>query len=102
MEKRVERIVEDYPVNDEQTREAVRAILVKLTPHLGKKIADELCRLLDQDNLSELVRILLVDYYDKRYKNNLDRYHYTFKVDSTSITEAAAALQDFRDSLVRI
>ncbi len=100
LEKRVERIVEDYPVNDDKTREAVRAILVKLTPHLGKKTAVKLCTLLDDGNLGELVQILLVDYYDQRYKNNLDRYHYEFEVDSASITEAAAALQVFRDRLI--
>ena len=101
LEKRVERIVEDYPVNDDKTREAVRAILVKLTPHLGKKIAGKLCRLLDEGNLSELVRILLVDYYDQRYKNNLDRYRYVFEVDSTSIADAAVTLQGFRENLMR-
>ena len=97
---RIERIVEDYPVEDEEAAAKIRAIFKKLSRHLGRERVETLCGLLEKRDLHELVRILLVDYYDKRYNNNLLTYHYQLMVDSSDIDQAARTLTDFRASLL--
>lgn len=99
LETRVARIVEDYPVEDEQTAAQVLKILGSLRRNLGGPVTDTLCGLLRQGNLAELVRILLVEYYDRRYENNLNRYAYQFEVSSEDIGQAAAALLEFRNTV---
>lgn len=101
MEKRVARIIEDYPVTDEQTAAQVRGILESLRRKLGNPITDTLCRLLRQGKFDELVHILLVEYYDKRYQNSLKRYRYQLEISSEDIEQAAAALVEFRKDLLR-
>ncbi len=100
METRVARIVEDYPVDDEQTAVQVLTILESLRRKLGHTIADKLCMLLKERRLAELVELLLVEYYDKRYENSLQKYHYDGEISSESIDEAAEALMVFRQNLI--
>ncbi len=97
LENRIARIVADYPVENVETMEAVRTILHKLSRHLGSKTVQTLCELLEKGELHELVRILLVEYYDKRYNNNLETYSYSLQVNSDDIHAAAALLEDFRE-----
>jgi tRNA 2-selenouridine synthase len=99
LETRVKRIVEDYPVEDEETAAQVLKILGSLKRNLGGPVTDTLCGLLRQGRLAELVRILLVEYYDRRYENNLSRYSYRLEVSSEDIGEAAAALREFRGTV---
>lgn len=101
METRVARIVEDYPVRDEQTAAQVLKILESLKRKLGNSVTDRLCTLLHQGRLAELVHLLLVEYYDKRYENSLKRYQYHDEVSSESIEEAVNALVEIRRNLVK-
>lgn len=100
METRVARILEDYPVDDEQTVAEVERILKSLRRKLGGAISDRLCSLLHQNRLAELVETLLVEYYDKRYQNNLLQYNYQFSLNSEDIPQAAVELTKFRDRLL--
>jgi hypothetical protein len=50
--------------------------------------------------LDELVRILLVDYYDKRYSKSMSNYRYELEISSENIEEAAARLTEFRSTLL--
>ncbi|MFV0437047.1 MAG: tRNA 2-selenouridine(34) synthase MnmH [Desulfopila sp.] len=98
---RVARIVEDYPLPDEATVARVERILKSLRSKVGAKVVVELCALLRQNRLAELVEILLVEYYDKRYLNNLRHYHWALTISSENIGEAAAILTEFRRQLLR-
>ncbi len=100
METRVARILEDYPVRDEQTLRKVERILNSLRRKLGAPTADELCRLLRQDRLAEMVQILLVEYYDKRYQNVMRDYRYLLTLSSEDLDQAAAALTELRQRLL--
>lgn len=100
METRVARIVEDYPVDDDETAAQVLAILDSLRRKLGNAITNKLCTLLHQRRLPELVELLLVEYYDKRYENNLKKYSYEGEVSSENIDEAAEMLVQFRQNLI--
>lgn len=96
IEKRVARIVEDYPIRDDETARKVRRIFYSLTAKLGKAVTEKLCTLLDQGRIAELVHILLADYYDKRYANLLKNYQYHFRVSSEDLEAAATTLNEFR------
>lgn len=60
-----------------------------------------MCTLLNKGNLEELVRILLVDYYDKRYSRSMGSYRYELDISSENIQEAARELTAFRHSLLK-
>ena len=61
---------------------------------------EQMCLLLRDGNLHELVRILLVDYYDKRYSKSMSNYRYDLELSSENIEETAATLTEFRRTLL--
>jgi len=99
IETRIERIIADYPVKEEETIVQLEKILNSLRQKMGHQEIDKLCGLLRGGNLEELVRILLVDYYDKRYNNSMKGYRYDLELSSEDIPAVAAQLSEFRDSL---
>lgn len=101
METRVARILEDYPVKDDETVAQVEKILKSLKRKVGGPVAEALCGLLHQRRLAEMVELLLVEYYDKRYANNLLSYSYQLQISSEDIVQTAAELSEFRESLLR-
>ncbi|MGW8193345.1 MAG: tRNA 2-selenouridine(34) synthase MnmH [Desulforhopalus sp.] len=96
IETRISRIIDDYPVTDGKVLKEIEVILRSLTRKLGTTRVEELCRLLKNGDLRELVRILLLDYYDKRYGRSMESYQYEFELSSENIAEAADKLVDFR------
>jgi len=100
IETRMQRIIDDYPVEDQQTIDQVDEILKSLTWKLGKEKVATMRGLLGDGNLPELVRMLLIDYYDHRYGRSMRDYHYALTVSSENIGEAAATLTEFRKSLL--
>ncbi len=99
LQTRIDRILEDYPVPDEKTLGAIEKILRSLKQKMGAARVEEMCRLLQNGQLSELVRILLLDYYDKRYGKSMQDYTYALDLSAEDLDEAAAVLTEFRRSL---
>ncbi len=102
MESRIKRIIEDYPVADESTLIELERILNSLRRKMGHREIDRLCGLLKEKNLQELVRTLLLDYYDKRYSNCMSGYSYALELSSEDIVAVAAELTAFRASSVNL
>ncbi len=100
LETRIRRIIEDYPVTDEAMRRQIETILKSLKQKMGTARVDEMCQLLRMGDLAALVRILLVDYYDKRYSKSMSSYRYELELSSENIAEAAAELTEFRRTLL--
>lgn len=100
LEKRIERIVEDYPVEGAKKRGEILKILLSLKQSMGVTKVEEMCDLLSCNNVHELVRILLVDYYDHRYARSMSRYRFDLEVSSESISEAVDELTRFRNTLL--
>jgi hypothetical protein len=100
IETRIKRIIEDYPVADENSLTQIEQILNSLRRKMGNTKIDRLCTLLRKGNFEELVRTLLLDYYDKRYSNSMSDYSYELELSSEDISEAAAELEGFRASLI--
>ena len=67
-------------------------IVPKLTKRLGKVKVDKLLSLLNQNNLAEFSRILLVDYYDPLYSHSMRDVKYDFSI--KSVREAINLLLD--------
>ena len=99
LETRIARIIEDYPVDNDETRRQIEAILRSLKRNMGAELVDTMCRLLHEDKLPELVRILLVDYYDKRYGRSMSDYRFALEIAAEDLDEAAVRLEEFRRSL---
>lgn len=102
IETRIKRIIEDYPVADEDTLKQLEKILNSLRQKMGHRTIDRLCMLLRKGNFEELVRNLLLEYYDKRYSNSMRNYGYQLELSSEDINSAAARLEHFRASLIRV
>ena len=96
LEKRIERIVEDYPVEGAKKRGEIIKILLSLKQNMGAARVEQMCDLFNSNQLHELVRILLVDYYDKRYARSMSEYTFDLEVSSESISDAAEKLTAFR------
>lgn len=100
LDTRIRRIIEDYPVTDEAMRNKIETILKSFKQKMGSEQVEKLCLLLRKGDLQELVRILLVDYYDKRYSKGMSSYRYVLELSSEDIAAAASDLTDFRRTLL--
>ena len=99
IETRINRIIADYPVADENTITELEKILNSLRRKMGHKEIDRLCMLLKKGNFEDLVRTLLLDYYDKRYNNCMSDYRYELELSSEDINAAAVQLKIFSGEL---
>ena len=100
MQTRITRIIEDYPVTDTRILRQIEAILQSFKQKMGVGLVEKMCQLLQNGELRELVHILLVDYYDKRYGKSMSNYKYTMELSSENIAEATVNLTELRNSLV--
>ena len=100
LETRIRRIVEDYPVATEERQNQIESILKSFKRKMGESQVEKMCLLLKNGNVHELVQILLVDYYDKRYGKSMSSYRYALELSSENIDEAAATLTEFRRTLL--
>ena len=99
LETRIGRIIEDYPITDMTVLKRIESILLSLQQKMGKEKVERMCQLLQKGELHELVRILLVEYYDKRYSRSMKGYSFALEISSECIDTAAIRLTGFRDSL---
>lgn len=99
LETRIRRIIDDYPVTDQAMRGQIESILKSLKQKMGAHLVETMCQLLRRGNLPELVRILLVEYYDKRYSKSMADYRYMLELSSENIHQAARQLTEFRHNL---
>lgn len=95
IETRIRRIIADYPVADENTLYELEKILNSLRQKMGHREVDRLCMLLKKGNFEDLVRTLLLDYYDKRYSNCMSDYRYKLELSSEDINAAVVQLTTF-------
>jgi len=99
METRIQRIIDDYPVEDEETLQQIEVILLSLRQRMGAEAVDRMCKLLRAGELHELVHSLLLDYYDHRYAKSMRAYKYDLDLSSEDITAVAEKLTEFRRTL---
>lgn len=69
---RTEVLISDY--SNEDNHESVIKCIDKLRKRLGNEKADKLVELTKKDELNEMVKILLIDYYDPLYNFSINKY----------------------------
>lgn len=96
MELRIRRIMDEY-IGTQQNGvlDEIRESIVRLKKELGKKKTDTLLELLDHKDYDEIVRILLEEHYDRKYKHSEKRYNFVLKLRSDSLRECARTIAEF-------
>jgi tRNA 2-selenouridine synthase len=87
-EKRLERSFKEYA-------SGITEIKIKcIEKHLGKKKTEELLALLKENKIKDIVKILLLEYYDKLYAHTVERKEYIATVHSLEELKAIKPLQE--------
>ena len=89
-------IIEDYPIENEAMRNQIEKILKSFKHKMGESQVETMCLYLKNGQLEELVRLLLVNYYDRRYSKSMSNYRYELELSSENIAGAAAQITEFR------
>jgi hypothetical protein len=67
---------------------------------LGKLKVEQLRLWLKHGEIENIVHMLLVDYYDPRYLNAMNRYKFVLELSAEDLNKAAAELIGFRNEIV--
>lgn len=97
LELRVQRIIAEYDRPGPQTRQQLEASLQALAPLVGKARVAELTAHLRRGDLAAVVRPLLTDYYDPRYRHAMRHYRYALEVSAEDLDAAAETLRRFAE-----
>jgi hypothetical protein len=100
MKTRISRIVEEYQVCGAQNFQQVDSILQFLRVALGKVKVEQLRLWLRQEEIEKIVHMLLVDYYDPRYKHAMSSYEYVLELSAEDLNQVADELICFRKEVI--
>lgn len=81
---RVERIVKEY-FNHPEKINHITTIIPQLKEALGNKRVEELLQLMEEQKYREVSRILLEEYYDKRYQHGLHNRVFSYTLKNTDL-----------------
>ena len=56
---------------------------------------------LKKGETEEIVRMLLVDYYDPRYENSMRKYKFVLEISTENLNQAVNELIEFRKDLIQ-
>ncbi|PLX77264.1 MAG: tRNA 2-selenouridine(34) synthase MnmH [Desulfuromonas sp.] len=87
LDRRVECILDDYPARDD-LRDAFEPPIRALKERLGKQRVEEMLALLHDGQWQQLVRELMVDYYDTLYRHTFPEQRIELEVDPETGTLA--------------
>lgn len=100
IEARADRIIRIYGGASDKNKKELKTALMSLTRRIGKVKVAELVEMLDNDDVGEVVRYLLVNYYDPLYRySNQPTGEYEFCVDTGDIESAAEQIKEFLQSI---
>lgn len=93
---RTERIIRIYSSKTEENENALKAAISSLERRLGKNKVAELSCMLDNGQIEDVVKYLLINYYDPLYKYPCQASDdYDFSVDTSDLNRAAEKIRDF-------
>lgn len=99
LETRIERIIEDYVSESENTFHQLETALQSLRGALSNSQVNWLCQCLKRKEYEIVVETLLIEYYDPRYKHSMKNYHYALEVSGEDLDKAAEQLRAFQKTL---
>ena len=89
---RADNIISEY-IQKENWKEETKVGLTNLEKYLGKKQIDKYCEMLEEDDIKQLVKDLMKEYYDPMYEKGEQRYEYELTVDANNIDEACDTIE---------
>ncbi len=101
IENRIGRLCRDYFMGSEKRVEPMQVLIQKkesfFRQQLSNKIYDKVLQLLSDGNTEEFTEIMLIEYYDKRYKNKGKTP--LAEVNSDNLNESVQTLRDVHNRL---
>ncbi len=92
IEKRVQRIVEEYTRVEDCTT-GIKSSLEKLGKHISAKRIEDYIKSVEAGNYNEVARDLMLRYYDSMYKNEQKQFQYELTVNTDNIEEACSSIE---------
>ena len=91
-------IINEYTKAEECNAEICEA-LRGLTKYIGEKNIEEYCKRVEAGDYVDVVKELMVKYYDPMYMHSSDKYDYALSLMINSVEEGSEALKAFADKL---
>ncbi|WP_346880208.1 tRNA 2-selenouridine(34) synthase MnmH [Clostridium sp. UBA3061] len=91
-------IIDEYTKNNSCNEEICDA-LRRLKKHISEKNIEIYCDMVNNDQYEEVVKELMVRYYDPLYTHSSDKYEYDKKLMINSIDEGVEELKSFINNL---
>lgn len=91
-------IINEYTKAEECNAEICEA-LRGLTKYIGEKNIEEYCKRVEAGDYGDVVKELMVKYYDPMYMHSSDKYDYALSLMINSVEEGSEALKAFADKL---
>lgn len=91
MEKRVERIIQEYTAGEDRRIELLNA-LDKLGKYISMKKIGQYKALVNAERYKEVAEDLIMKYYDPMYKNELKSYAFDFTVNTDDMEKACESM----------
>lgn len=98
LETRIARIIEDYVFDSKETFEELKHALHSLRGALSHAKVNWLIQCLEKEDYAPLVKTLLTDYYDPRYRHSMKHHTYVLEVSGENLDKAAEELLAFQES----
>ncbi len=95
LKSRLERIIADYGLLTNQGKQQLEKAIQSLKSLLGKKCTQQLSQWLHQNQLENIVRLLLKNYYDPRYRRSMGPPNWATIIDNQNLPQATQQLADF-------
>jgi tRNA 2-selenouridine synthase len=102
LENRVTRLIIEYTTAMETVSDEIRHSIISLQRKLGKRKTSEMLTLFNDGQLPDLVRMLLIDYYDPLYgyeQGNDDKY--AAVIDANDINDAINQIEIYLGNLTK-
>ena len=100
IETRIKRIVKEYDICDDKSIQQIDLILQSLRLAIGKVKVEKLRFWLKLGEIENIVRMLLLDYYDPRYQHAMKGYKYELELSTEDLDLAALELINFRNQII--
>ena len=78
----------------------INEILGSLNQSMGRSKIEKMRWWLKNGEMEEIVRMLLVDYYDPRYLNAMKRYKFSMEISTENLDYAVNMLRSFRNEII--
>jgi len=93
------KVITDEYTKSNRCNEEICDALGRLKKHISEKNIEIYCDMVDNNQYEEVVKELMVKYYDPLYTHSSNKYDYDKKLMITSIDEGVEELKSFIDNL---